>query len=139
MARTAAVRPTKEKTAAQRSSTLEVRPRVKLWIEFDGEHGFCGGMYRILEAVEQTGSMKEAADVVGKSYRYVWSRVKQMERAANTSLVDAHVGGHGTRRTELTDAGRLLMKAYRDLRAEVFAASDAHGKKLKAELRQLAR
>ena len=51
-----------------------VRPRVKVWLEADGESVLCRGLCDMLRAVEQTGSIKKGAEQVGRSYRFVWSR-----------------------------------------------------------------
>lgn len=96
VSRTAPLRRTKATKPRLRTPKKTIRPRVKIWLEVDGEHAFCAGMYRILEAVEETGSIKEAAEVVGLSYRHVWARLKKVNAALGTPVVDAHVGGHGT-------------------------------------------
>lgn len=61
-------------------------------------HGIC----EILQAVAATGSIKEAAANLGKSYRYVWGRIKKAEKAIARELVTTHVGGSGVQRSELT-------------------------------------
>ncbi|MFN0199851.1 MAG: winged helix-turn-helix domain-containing protein [Planctomycetaceae bacterium] len=127
------------KTASQKSPIHKkvIRPRVKIWLEVDGEHAFCAGMCHILESIEECGSIKEAATMVGLSYRHVWSRLKEVETALGIPVVNAHVGGHGKRRTTLSDAGLCLLKTYKHLQAEITAASDACAKTLKAELARL--
>ena len=116
---------------------IPVRPRVKVWLEANGEHVFCSGMRLILESIEQTGSIKEAAERVGLSYRHVWTRVKEVEAALGMPIVSSQVGGRGTRRTTLTAAGQILLRTYARLKQRITAVSDECAVELRAELRQL--
>jgi molybdate transport system regulatory protein len=102
-----------------------VRPRVKLWLEFEGEHVFCSGLCQILEAVRKTGSIKEAATEVGKSYRFVWDKIKSAERKLGQTLVAAQVGGAGIRRSTLTPLADDLVGKFLALRKELHAVMDA--------------
>lgn len=108
-----------------------VRPRVKVWLESDGEHVFCSGLCRILDAVELSGSIKEAAGIVGLSYRHVWAQLKRAEQALGSPLVDAQVGGHGHRRTMVSELGNSLRNGYRRMQTQMTAASDQFAAELK--------
>ena len=81
----------------QKSSPLV--PRVKVWLETEGRYAFGHGIAEMLQAVEQTGSIKQAAAKLRKSYRYIWGRLKAAERALGRQLVETHVGGQGTQRS----------------------------------------
>lgn len=98
------------------ASPRALTPRVKIWLELDGQYVFGRGLCRMLSAVEETGSIKAAAVEVGKSYRYVWGRIKDAEETLGISLVTAHVGGAGVRRSELTPRARELLTDYLALR-----------------------
>ena len=106
------------------SAPLLIRPRVRVWLEADGQHVFCARMCRILEAVHETGSIKEAAATVGLSYRYVWARIKESEAALGRTLVETHVGGRDSRRSGLTELGNRLVVQYADVRQKLQDASD---------------
>jgi molybdate transport system regulatory protein len=96
-----------------------VTPRIKLWLEVDEQYVFGLGISNILKAVDETGSIKEAARRLGKSYRHVWSRVKSAESALGIRLVETRVGGEGAHRSQLTEAARLLVREYDALRRDV--------------------
>ncbi len=115
---------------------VSVRPRVKVWLEANGEHVFCSGMCQILEAIEQTGSIKEAAESVGLSYRHVWARIKEVEAALGIPVVHSQVGGRGTRRTTLTASGQILVHTYTRLKQRMIAVSDECAIEMLAELRR---
>jgi len=97
-----------------------MKARVKIWLEIDGRYVFGHGVSEMLKAVESTGSIKAAAELLGKSYRYVWSRIKNAERDLGESLVETQVGGRGTRRSSLTDLASQLVADYDALRHRTF-------------------
>lgn len=111
--------------STSRKTKPAVRPRVKLWLEFEGQHVFCSGLCQILEAVRETGSIKEAAGQVGKSYRFVWDKIKRAERKLGQTLVAAQVGGAGIRRSTLTPLAEDLVRQFLELRTQLHAVMDA--------------
>ena len=117
-------------------STFSIVPRAKIWLEAEGRYVFGHGLSEILKAIQQTGSIKDAAEVVGKSYRHVWSRVKDAERALGVSLVETRVGGGETQRSRLTSHARLLVREYDRMRRQVFGIV---GRTFTSTLRTIAR
>lgn len=114
----------KQKTKA--ASVPQCQPRIKLWLEFEGEHVFGAGMCQILEAVEKTGSIKDAATLLGRSYRAVWNQIKTCEKGLGQPLIAAQVGGHGTRRSSLTPLGTNLVTQFASLRKQLMQLTDEH-------------
>src|SRR2546430_4182332 len=96
----------REKRAGIRRTPLA--PRVKVWIETEGQYALGFGLSQILEAIERAGSIKQAASDLGKSYRYIWGRIKEAERALGAQLVETQVGGQGSQPSELTQTARRL-------------------------------
>ena len=94
-------------------------PRVKVWFEVEGGFGFGSGLIAILQAVERAGSIKAAADELGRSYRHVWDRIKEAERASGVALVVTQVGGQGIHRSDLTDEASRLVADFLALRARM--------------------
>ena len=97
-----------------------MKPRVKVWLEVDGEYVFGFGMSEILKAVRAAGSIKAAAERLGKSYRHVWARIKEAEQALGEPLVHTRVGGQGTSRSSLTERATRLVEDYDALRRRMF-------------------
>ena len=108
----------------RRERRSRLTPRLKVWLETDGRYSFGFGICQILSAVDQTGSIKQAAAQLGKSYRYVWSRVKEAEAALGDPLVETHVGGRGRQRSSLTDRARRLLDDFLALRRRMAAVVD---------------
>jgi molybdate transport repressor ModE-like protein len=101
--------------------TSRLRPQVNVWLEIDGEYAFGYEIAEILEAVAETGNMKEAAASLERSYRHVWGRIKKAEAVIGRALVEARVGGTGTRRSSLTADARRLVANFMAFRRRVSA------------------
>ncbi|MFO0819518.1 MAG: LysR family transcriptional regulator [Pirellulales bacterium] len=112
-------------TRPPKPSASPLVPRSKVWIECGGEYVFGQGICLILEAVEATGNIKDAAAQINKSYRYVWNRIKEAEQALGQSLVEARVGGADSHRSSLTPLAKQLIAQYRALRQRVIEMVDA--------------
>jgi molybdate transport system regulatory protein len=99
--------------------------RVKVWLETDDQYAFGFGLSEILKAVEEMGSIKGAADRLGKSYRHVWGRIKEAEEVLGQPLVNTRVGGAGTGRSSLSDLAGQLVADYDALRQRMFEVVQA--------------
>jgi len=102
------------------SKRKPIRPRVKIWLEMEQQYVFGFGISEILKAVEESGSIKAAAESLGKSYRHVWARVKKAEESLGEPLVDTRVGGKGAGRSSLTELACRLVADYDALRQRMF-------------------
>ena len=112
-----------------------VIPRAKVWLEVDGRYVFGRGISDILKAVDETGSIKAAASRLGKSYRYVWAKVKEAEQALGAPLVLTRVGGKDARRSDLTELGSELVRDFDALRRQIFdLVDDEFQQRLKSTL-----
>ncbi len=95
------------------------KPRVKVWLELDKDYAFGSGISRILKAVDESGSIKQAAEGLGRSYRYVWGRIKQAEATTGITLVETKVGGAGVQRSALTEEALELVHRFTALRSRL--------------------
>lgn len=75
------------------------------------------GRARILELIDRTGSISDAAKEMKMSYRHAWGVVKQIERALGEPVVCTHRGGERGGGTELSDVGKELLKTYYELKS----------------------
>jgi len=95
-----------------------IRPRVKIWLEVDGEVIFGSGRLALFQAIEDTGSIKQAAEKIGMSYRAAWGKIKATEERLGITLVERHAGGHKSG-AELTPRGKELLNCYKRFRETV--------------------
>ena len=102
------------------SKRRQIQPRVKVWLELDDQYVFGFGLSEILKAIQASGSIKAAAELLGKSYRHVWTRVKEAEEALGEPLVDTRVGGKLVNRSSLTELAGRLVSDFDALRQRMF-------------------
>jgi molybdate transport system regulatory protein len=78
------------------------------------------GRMKILEYVENTGSINQAAKMMKMSYKAVWSKIKYTEKHLNAKVVhsDKQAG------SRLTREGKALLEKYRLLKKECVKADD---------------
>ena len=103
----------------RRAKQLPLVPRVKVWVECGDQYAFGFGLSEILQAVERAGSIKQAASDLGKSYRYIWGRIKEAEKVLGHQLVETKVGGKDPQRSFLTPMARQLLKRFLALRSRL--------------------
>ena len=91
---------------------------------------FCGdepamgpGKAALLEAIDTAGSISAAARMLGMSYRRAWLLVDEMNRCFVHRLVDTVAGGGTGRGATLSDTGRAVLTAFRDVEARLMAAA----------------
>jgi molybdate transport system regulatory protein len=77
---------------------------------------------QLLVLVAETGSLAEAAQQMGLSYRRAWGKVKELERNLRLPLVQSSAGGAGGGHTEITPEGRELLRRYAQFQQQAEAA-----------------
>lgn len=100
---------------------VELKLRSSHWIVDENDNIIIGeGRMEILEHVENTGSINQAAKMMKMSYKAVWSKIKFTEKHLNTKIV------HTDRKTgsRLTKEGKDLLKKYRLLKKKCMLADD---------------
>jgi len=79
----------------------------------DGNPVLGEGRAELLELIDETGSLSEAAQGMGMSYRYAWGMLRKISEAAGSPVVDSTRGGSKGGRTNLTPLGRELLDTFR--------------------------
>ncbi|MFQ6052715.1 MAG: winged helix-turn-helix domain-containing protein [Candidatus Bathyarchaeia archaeon] len=91
-----------------------------MWLETDDGYVFGPGVYSLLRKVRETGTLKEAAESLGMSYRYAWGLVKRAEGKLGQPLLKAHKGGRsGGGGAELTEVGEQFLDEFSKIEAVV--------------------
>jgi formylmethanofuran dehydrogenase subunit E len=86
--------------------------RSKVWLEMQGEPVFGRGRRFLLRAIDEHGSINQAAKIVNVSYKKAWSYIKSMEDRLGIKLVDCQIGGKSGGGTRLTKEARDFLKRY---------------------------
>jgi len=89
-----------------------VKVKFKVWLE--GENGALlgeGGV-ELLRAIQETGSLKEAAKRLNYSYSFAWRYLRKLENRLGFRLVRTLRGGKVGGAAELTDEALRLLEIY---------------------------
>src|SRR5205823_7309162 len=97
----------------------DMQPRAKFWVEKDGKLVLSDYRVRLLELIEQTGSLADAAEEMHLSYRRAWGKVREIEQNLGVKLVESAAGGSGGGGSSLTRDGRRLVELYERFRRSV--------------------
>ena len=101
-----------EARPAPKDERLPLEPRIKLWVEKDGRLVLSDYRVQLLRQVAETGSLAEAAQRMGLSYRRAWGKVREIEQNLGVKLVHSEVGGAGGGGSSLTPQGERLVALY---------------------------
>ena len=109
-------------TFANQSTTMEtkftdrlsdIRLHYKIWMSDEKEAGILGdGKWRMLNLIEEKGSMKAACDELGYTYRRTWGNLMKIEKFFGFPLLEKVRGGSDGGHTVLTEEGKRLVRAF---------------------------
>lgn len=94
-----------------------MRARANFWVEKDGKVVLSTWRVRLLEAVEETGSISSAASKMGISYRRAWEKIHECEERLGVKLVETQVGGAGGGGANLTPVATDYIGRFRKFTA----------------------
>lgn len=101
-----------------------MKVKSKVWIEKDGKPIFGEGKARLLQAIEKTGSINEAAQLMGISFRRAWSYITAMEKRLGLILVNKSRGGKGGGGSSLTEEAKRFLCRYEKLNKSIRTFTD---------------
>src|SRR6516225_11501395 len=84
------------------------------------------GKIRLLEAIEETGSISQAGRKLGMSYRRAWLLVNDMNNCFRDVVIEAQPGGAHGGGTTLTAFGQKLVQRYRAVEGAALKATRRH-------------
>jgi molybdate transport system regulatory protein len=105
--------------------------RLRFWIDIDGEKFFGPGRAELLELIGETGSIARAAKSMGMSYKKAWDMVHEMNTRGNKPYVISHKGGENGGGAEITEAGKKMISAYKQMALQLDAIVSKHKEILK--------
>src|SRR5436309_2457007 len=96
-------------SARRPSLRAHLKPRHKLWLNWDGAFLMGPRYLRFLDAVDRTGTIRAAGREVGWSYRTCLNRIREMERVLGAKVLATSRGGpSGGGSAKLTVEARRL-------------------------------
>ena len=101
--------------------------RGQVWVECGGKAALTEAGADLLDQIQSCGSLSGAARRLGFSYRRAWMLLDAMNRRWSRPLVVTATGGPGGGGASLTDAGRHVLRVYRDLQIQLELLLDTAG------------
>jgi molybdate transport system regulatory protein len=104
-----------------------VSARLSIRIDLVGGEGACRvgpGKARLLELIDQTGSISAAGRAMAMSYRRAWLLVESLNTSFRGPVVDAQSGGRRGGGARLTPLGRELVRRYRAIERAAASAAE---------------
>lgn len=101
-----------------------MKPRVKAWVVFGDRLKFGEGRARLLEAIDEVGSLKQAVEQFAMSYRNAWGYLRELEAAAGFKFLERAPGRAPSGGMRLTPKGRQFLAQFREFHRAVETASE---------------
>lgn len=106
---------------------MNLRINGRIWLE--SQDRFFGiGRMELLEGIQRTGSINQAAKAMKMSYKRAWELVSSMNQQADQPLVVTQTGGEGGGGAVVTEEGIKYVTYYRQLqqRFQQFLETETH-------------
>ena len=96
-----------------------MKPRVKVWVVFGDRLKFGEGRARLLEAIDEAGSLRQAVERFAMSYRNAWGYLRELEAAAGFKVLERAPGRGPRGGMRLTPRGRQFVAQFREFHRAV--------------------
>ncbi|WP_010140400.1 winged helix-turn-helix domain-containing protein [Oceanicola sp. S124] len=98
-------------------------PRFRIRLDYGDGVVLGPGKAELMEGIARTGSIAAAGRDMGMSYKRAWQLVEALNTMFRAPLVVSSRGGAKGGGAALTEEGRQVLAAYRDLEASAKSAS----------------
>jgi molybdate transport system regulatory protein len=107
-------------------ATLSIR------VDLEGVGRLGPGKIKLLQAIDEHGSISAAGRALGMSYRRAWELVDDVNSCFGRPLVRMQMGGAKGGGARLTPLGKQLMSHYQAIETKAQKAAASHLKALQA-------
>jgi molybdate transport system regulatory protein len=90
-----------------------MKQMVRFRVDFTDGCSLGPGKIELLESIEKTGSLRQAAHALGMSYRRAWLLLDGLNRSFSEPVSTASIGGAGGGGVTLTPFGLEVIRCYR--------------------------
>lgn len=113
------------------------KPRLKLHVRILSEEqiAFGPGKAELLEAIQRTGSISQAAKSMNMSYRRAWQLVDTMNQCFDSTLVDTQTGGTHGGGAVVTNFGLMILEKFRSIEKKAVQAIEVEFKEISNKLK----
>jgi molybdate transport system regulatory protein len=103
----------------------QIEIRVRHWVYVNNTKFFGPGRLELLQHIQSTGSIAQAAKAMGLSYKKAWTMVDSLNSLGTSPYVVTQKGGAEGGGTILTETGIHVMEAYQRLNQKLLAVAEA--------------
>jgi molybdate transport system regulatory protein len=96
-----------------------MKQMVRFRVDFSDACSLGPGKIDLLESIQRTGSLRQAAQALGMSYRRAWLLLDGLNRSFTEPAATASVGGQGGGGVTLTPFGLEIIRTYRAAAAAI--------------------
>src|SRR6185295_16333475 len=89
---------------------MSIKPKLRVWVTFGDDLKLGDGRARLLERIDELGSLRKAAQEFEMSYRNAWGYLRELEEAAGFKFVERAPGGGPASGMRLTEEGRRFLQ-----------------------------
>jgi molybdate transport system regulatory protein len=90
-----------------------MKQMVRFRVDFTDGCSLGPGKIELLESIQRTGSLRQAAQALGMSYRRAWLLLDALNRSFSEPVSTASIGGQGGGGVTLTPFGLEIIRCYR--------------------------
>jgi molybdate transport system regulatory protein len=103
-----------------------------LWLEGDGTRFFGPGPVELLQLIEETGSINQAAKKMGMSYKKAWEIVSRLNEKVGSPMVITATGGEKGGGSTISEEAKQMIVWYVGLREKFRKFMELETQKLKS-------
>lgn len=97
--------------------------KLSIRIDFDGSEAFGPGKARLLELIDEHGSIRSAAAAMSMSYRHAWLLLQAVEDTFGAPVIATATGGAKGGGAKLTELGKTVIARYRAIETQAARAA----------------
>lgn len=102
------------KQIVKKKTKLQLNGR--LWLESNGNRFFGPGPLELLERINETGSINQAAKQMSMSYKKAWEIINTLNGQSQRPLIVTQAGGSKGGGSTISEEAKELIAYYKDLR-----------------------
>jgi molybdate transport system regulatory protein len=109
---------------------MSYKIKSRIWIEFDNQVLLGQGRVNLLKAIEEKGSLSQAAKLLNISYKKAWGLIDSVNKSAKKPVTITSTGGKGGGGATLTAYGKSIIEAFDDINKNCWAFLDEQLEKI---------
>ncbi|HKK53578.1 MAG TPA: LysR family transcriptional regulator [Myxococcota bacterium] len=96
--------------------------RLRIRVQFEGQHSLGPGKVQLLEAVAEHGSISAAARSMEMAYRHAWEMLDDLNQCFREPVIETETGGRAGGGTRVTAFGQELIERFHAMQSKADSA-----------------